>query len=152
VSYLDVQIECSTGDSVNRDGGNGSQIFVVVDNEFLVVVEANDCGNMAESELNMCDLGDWGLKCMSQEFMKNVLVFGGGFNSECASGDAIIVRAAADRSWEHLKWWNKSFQVLTTVHYALIVLGGTIIKSDGIFRCYQSTMEGSAMSTSSHKE
>jgi len=52
----------------------------------------------------MCTFRSWVLEGTSQEFSKEVLVLGGGFNSKCASGDAIGVRATADRSWKHLKW------------------------------------------------
>jgi len=40
------------GDAINWGGGMGCEVFVVVENHLLVVVEANYCGNATRDELN----------------------------------------------------------------------------------------------------
>jgi len=47
VCNLDVQVKCHAGDAFNWDGGNSQEVFVVVKDELLVVIEANHHGDAA---------------------------------------------------------------------------------------------------------
>jgi len=49
---MDLQIEHLTGDAINRNSGNGSEVFDVDENHFLVV-KASEHGNTTQNELHV---------------------------------------------------------------------------------------------------